>query len=269
MRAAVEELKWKMQASAVSFLLLFLVAMLWSQQAEGHWNCTADLRGRDGRDGKEGSPGRDGRDGRDGEKGESGPKGEPGARGGRGDRGPISGGVTYVRWGMTECPNNTTLVYAGIAAGTKYNIQGGTSNTLCMPKQPEYLSEQTIHASSNALHGVEYDTGNSPLQHLHQANMPCALCYTDEKTTTFLYPARFTCPQGWHAEYTGYMATELHSRISQKRDTICLDKDAIPIPGSGANTNPAVVYAMHISCNGLPCPPYVERRALTCAICSK
>ena len=72
MRAAVEELKWKMQASAVSFLLLFLVAMLWSQQAEGHWNCTADLRGRDGRDGKEGSPGRDGRDGRDGEKGESG-----------------------------------------------------------------------------------------------------------------------------------------------------------------------------------------------------
>ena len=28
------------------------MAMLWSQQAEEHWNCTADLRGRDGRDGK-------------------------------------------------------------------------------------------------------------------------------------------------------------------------------------------------------------------------
>ena len=51
MPAAVEELKWKMQASAVSFLLLFLMAMLCSQQAEGHWNYTADLRGRDGRDG--------------------------------------------------------------------------------------------------------------------------------------------------------------------------------------------------------------------------
>ena len=134
-----------LQVSVVSFLLLFLMAMLWSQQAEGHWNCTADLRGRDGRDGKEGSPGQDGRDGRDGEKGESGPKGEQGARGRKGDRGPISGGVTYVRWGMIECPNDTTLVYAGIAAGTKYEIHGGTSNTLCMPKQPEYMSEQTIY----------------------------------------------------------------------------------------------------------------------------
>ena len=42
---------------------------------------------------------------------------------------------------MAECSNDTTLVYAGIAAGTKYNIQGGMSNTLCMPKQPEYMSD--------------------------------------------------------------------------------------------------------------------------------
>ena len=52
--------------------------------------------------------------------------------------------MTYVRWGMTECPNDTTLVYAGIAAGTKYEIKGGTSNTLCMPENPEYMSEQTF-----------------------------------------------------------------------------------------------------------------------------
>ena len=267
MPAAVEELKWKMQASAVSFLLLFLVAMLWSQQAEGHWNCTADLRGRDGRDGKDGLPGRDGRDGRDGEKGESGPKGEPGARGGRGVRGPIHGGVTYVRWGMIECPNDTTLVYAGIAAGTKHDTEGGTSNTLCMPENPEYLSEQTIPYESSPLHGVEYNTNESPFHHLYGSNVPCALCYTNEKTTTFLYPARFTCPQGWHVEYSGYMATQPNN--GQKHDTICLDKDATPISGSGEITNPSVVSTMHISCDGLPCPPYVEMRALTCAICSK
>ena len=235
----------------------------------GSWNCTADLRGRDGRDGKEGSPGRDGRDGRDGEKGETGPKGATGSRGKKGDPGPRSGGVTYVRWGMTECPNDTTLVYAGIAAGTKYDIKGGTSNTLCMPEDPEYLSGQTIPTYSNALHGVEYDTNDTPFHHLYQANMPCALCYTDEKTITFLYPARFHCPQGCHEEYTGYLATQLQSPTAQKKDTICLDKDAIPIPGSGASTNPSIVYAMHISCNGLPCPPYRERKALTCAICSK
>ena len=226
----------------------------------GSWNCTADLRGRDGRDGKEGSPGRDGRDGRDGEKGETGPKGAPGSRGKKGDPGPRSGGVTYIRWGMTKCPNDTTLVYAGIAAGTKYDIKGGTSNTLCMPEDPEYLSEITISTYSNALHGVEYDTYDTPFNHLNQANMPCALCYTDEKTTTFLYPARFHCPQGWHEEYTGYLATQPQSAGAQKKDTICLDKDAIPIPWSRANTNPSVVYAMHISCNGLPCPPSIQRK---------
>ena len=66
-----QQLKKKMQVTVVSVLLVFLVAMLWSQQVEGHWNFTTDLRGRDGRDGKDGSPGRDGRDGRDGEKGKS------------------------------------------------------------------------------------------------------------------------------------------------------------------------------------------------------
>ena len=161
---------------------------------------------------------------------------------------------------MTECPNDTTLVYAGIAAGTKYDIKGGTSNTLCMPEDPEYLSEITISTVSNALHGVEYDTYDTPFNHLNQANMPCALFYTDEKTTTFLYPARFHCPQGWHEEYTGYLATQLQSARAQKKDTICLDKDAIPIPGSRANMNPSVVYAMHISCNRLPCPPSIQRK---------
>ena len=80
MLAAVEKQKRKMQVTTVS-VLMFLVAMLWSQHAEGHWNFTTDLRGRDGRDGKDGSPGRDGRDGRDGEKGEVGPKGAPGGPG--------------------------------------------------------------------------------------------------------------------------------------------------------------------------------------------
>ena len=168
---------------------------------------------------------------------------------------------------MTECPNDTILLYAGIAAGTKQGMKGGTSNTsACLNNPSTCLCEPfPLKVMHSMAWSMIHDT---PLNHLHQSNMPCALCYTNEKTTTFLYPARLHCPQGWHEEYTGYMATELHSRISQKRDTICLDKDAIPIPGSGADTNPAVVYAMHISCNGLPCPPYVERRALTCAICS-
>ena len=44
-------------------------------------------------------------------------------KGDMGECGPSSGGVTYVRWGRTVCPNTarTELVYTGRAAGSYYN----------------------------------------------------------------------------------------------------------------------------------------------------
>ena len=56
------------------------------------------LRGRDGRDGRDGEPGPRGlgKNGERGEKGDTGAQGSPGSR---------SGGVTYIRWGRTTCPD--------------------------------------------------------------------------------------------------------------------------------------------------------------------
>ena len=61
------------------------------------------LRGRDGRDGRDGEPGPRGPPGRDGKVGPQGEKGDMGV----GPPGPSSGGVTYVGWGNTTCPNTT------------------------------------------------------------------------------------------------------------------------------------------------------------------
>ena len=55
------------------------------------------LRGRDGRDGLPGPTGPAGKDGKNGKRGETGPMGPSGPPG------PSSGGVTYIRWGKTEC----------------------------------------------------------------------------------------------------------------------------------------------------------------------
>ena len=90
------------------------------------------LRGRDGRDGRDGEPGPRGLQGRDGKVG---PKGDMGERG---PPGPSSGGVTYVRWGQTTCPNTTgtELVYAGRAAGSHFQQKGGTNDYLCLPEEP-------------------------------------------------------------------------------------------------------------------------------------
>ena len=85
------------------------------------------LRGRDGRDGRDGEPGPRGSQGRDGKVG---PQGEKGDMGEQGLPGPSSGGVTYVRWGRTTCPNTTgtEVVYSGRAAGSYYNQKGGTND---------------------------------------------------------------------------------------------------------------------------------------------
>ena len=97
------------------------------------------LQGRDGRDGRDGMPGATGLQGPPGERGERGPVGP---------QGPRSGGVTYVRWGKSSCPDvaGTELLYAGRVAGTFFNQEGGGSTHLCMPEVPQYtLNLSLIH----------------------------------------------------------------------------------------------------------------------------
>ena len=68
-----------------------------------------------------------------GAQGMSGLEGPPGPPGVKGDPGPQAGGAVYTRWGRTVCGKGVTLIYAGRAPGTKYNVKGGTSDTPCMP----------------------------------------------------------------------------------------------------------------------------------------
>ena len=68
------------------------------------------------------------------------------------------GGAVYTRWGRTTCPAGATLVYAGYAASTGSLINGGTSDTLCMPQTPQYLSTDTTATFTDQLNSVEYET---------------------------------------------------------------------------------------------------------------
>ena len=136
------------------------------------------LQGRDGRDGRDGEPGPRGPPGRDGKVG---PQGEKGDMGEQGPPGPRTGGVTYVRWGQTTCPNTTgtELVYAGRAAGSNYNQIGGTNDYLCLPEQPHYLAYKPGVQGDSPIHGAEYQNrDNRPLHHIHDHNVPCVVCKT-------------------------------------------------------------------------------------------
>ena len=204
-----------------------------------------------------------------GDMGSRGPTGEIGHPGPQGAPGNTSGGITYVRWGRTICPNTTgtELVYTGRAAGTNYNVQGGTNDYLCLPEQPEYMVFQSGVQGRSPIHGAEYRTHEGPLPQPDSQNVPCVVCNSELRGSLLMIPARISCPTSWTLEYNGYLMTGHVGHY--RRSAACVDKDAEAIPGLDANTGGALFYHTEVVCNGIECPPYDAEKELTCVVCSK
>ena len=259
------------------------------------------LRGRDGRDGRDGGKGEKGEVGPRGEEGDrgemgpqgtkgipgpqgpvgtSGPQGAVGEKGDRGDpglpgpqgeqgaQGPPTGGAVYTRWGRTSCPSGqeTELVYAGRAAGTRYNIRGGGSNILCLPNDPQYFQFKPGVTGWGPLIGVDYSVeSGQPLGHLDLNNMPCAVCHTTVRESVLMIPAHTQCPGNWTIEYSGYLMTAHHGnagRLPYK----CVDKAGESTTG-GTGT-PCYLHHVEPDCSDLSCPPYDAQKELACVVCT-
>ena len=248
------------------------------------------LMGRDGRDGTQGPAGEKGETGipgpvgpegesgipgligPPGEKGDrgvsglQGEKGESGPTGPQGLRGIPAGGAMYTRWGRKSCPSGREMVYTGIAGGSRSTHSGGGANYLCLPKDPQY-STNGVPSSSyfSYLYGSEYQY---TLAGTHDHNVPCTVCYVATRASTLMIPAHTTCPTSWTKEYQGYLMAERHSH---KRTVYeCVDAGAESVAGSAANTDGALFYHVVATCGkGLPCPPYVTTKTITCVVCTK
>ena len=175
----------------------------------------------------------------------------------------------YTRWGRKSCPNDTgaQLVYEGITGDSYYDHLGGGANYVCLPKVPQYMST-TVPSAYSYMHGTEYDDVNGIFPGKHGHNAPCAVCYSSTKTVKLMIPARISCPSSWTTEYKGYLMT---AHYSHKKNAVfeCVDENPESIPGSSANNYGALFYFTVSTCNGLPCPPYVNNRVITCVVCTK
>ena len=72
-------------------------------------------------------------------------------------------------------------------------------------------------------------------------------------------------------EYAGWLMSEHYSNKGRTM-YVCLDKDAEELRGEEANTYGALMYHAVAGCTaryGIPCPPYVNRKDLACAVCTK
>ncbi|CAI8045261.1 Short-chain collagen C4 (Fragment) [Geodia barretti] len=221
------------------------------------------LRGRDGRDGRDGEPGPKGSPGATAEKGDTGPQGPPG---------PSSGGVTYIRWGRTTCPNTpgTELVYKGWAAGSYFSHTGGGSNYQCVTEEPQNLAFGPGTAEHSYMYGVEYKIwGNTPRErhHLQDDDVPCAVCYVSIRVAHLMIPGRYTCPPNWTREYYGYLMAE---RYNHHRSTFeCVDASPEAVVGGHAWCWWSCVLPCGASMWQSTCPPYEQEKEMTCAVCTR
>ncbi len=180
--------------------------------------------------------------------------------------------MIYIRWGRTTCPdtNGTELLYSGRAAGSFFFQQGGGSNYICLPDEPEFLAvTDGVQTMRSYVHAAEYELFESPpaLGTLAEHNAPCAVCYTAEREVKIMIPAKVNCMPLWTREYYGYLMTERHNH--NRNSFECFDVDAEPVPDSATDTDGATLYFTEATCNGIDCPPYTEGHELACVVCTK
>ena len=176
-----------------------------------------------------------------------------------------TGVVTYVRWGNSTCPYGADTIYSGVVAGSWYDYQGAAVDPLCLPPNPQYLKFQAGYQSFHRLFGAEYKThAESPLNHINDRNVPCALCQAYGRTSKIMIPSRYECPSGWNTEYYGYLMAGHDRTYKGATQFSCVDKSFGVIPGSRkANNGGHQFYTVEAACNyHHPC----SDKELTCVV---
>ena len=175
-------------------------------------------------------------------------------------------GTVYVRWGHSSCLSGSRLVYSGQTAGANSRDPGGGTNTQCLPASPEYLI--TINGTQprrSSIAGAEYEPNNIKSSS-NNYNVPCVVCFSTTARTSYMFPARVTCPDiAWTKQYQGYL---MSSRSNQFRaEYLCVD-EAFERDGRRRNDNGFLLYPVEPQCRSLRYPPYDESRELACVVCT-
>ncbi|XP_062609491.1 short-chain collagen C4-like, partial [Saccostrea cucullata] len=181
--------------------------------------------------------------------------------------------VVYTRWGKSMCPSHAKLVYSGYTAGGHYTHPGAAVDPLCLPTDPEWgIYKDGFDGHKGLVYGTEYETAsfkeNIYFNALHDHDVPCAVCLAQNKSVLKMFPARKSCYEGWSLEYEGYLMAGNYRHPAGKTYT-CVDKKPETIHGGHANNDGYLFYFVEAVCGSLKCPPYVQGRELTCAVCSK
>ncbi|CAI9737338.1 Hypothetical predicted protein [Octopus vulgaris] len=154
-------------------------------------------------------------------------------------------------------------VTPSVAGGEWYDNPGGGSNLLCLPNDPIWANYTAKVEDGGWIHGSEYQLDLYPTNKLfsfanaesiHDHNVPCAVCLTQQPAVVMMLPARTQCYEGWATEYSGYLMSSHHQKKG-RLEYVCVDHAPEADPAGYRNEDGAILYFVQASCGSLPCPP--------------
>ena len=172
--------------------------------------------------------------------------------------------------------NRSFSLTTGYAAGSFYSHTGAAANYLCLTPNPLWEHYSDAEDSGAHIYGAEYEFFISDRNRFHGTpffgknlvndDAPCSVCRSP-RPSILMIPGRNVCYDGWSLEYKGYLVAGRYS--DHATEYVCLDTNPETIIGGHADDNGALFYLVEGKCGSLECPPYVNGRELTCAVCSK
>ena len=121
------------------------------------------------------------------------------------------------------------------------------------------------------IYGGEFEVSNNFVfgsKNIYNQNPVCAVCRVVRRSTQFMLPGRSECYPGWTKEYDGYLMAG-HPGHKGRTQYICMNGEPETDDAGYRDEGGALFYAVEGKCGSLPCPPYVDNRELTCAVCTK
>jgi hypothetical protein len=160
------------------------------------------------------------------------------------------------------------LVYEGSAAGGNQLHEGAAANTLCLSNKPEWDEYIDGFGGGTRIYGAEYYAQETvpKFNALHNHDVPCAVCRI-RHGNVMTVPGQNSCHGGYTLQYSGYLMAGLFSDPGTS-EYICMDREPEKA-NSGSGEKPGRKFRLtQGECGVLKCPPYVEGREITCAVCS-
>ena len=141
-----------------------------------------------------------------------------------------------------------------------YNEKGSGTNILCLTLTPQF--DDYVPLAFSHIVGAKHRTKGQKYYY----TVYCAVCRATQ-STTIMVPGTFTCPSGWTAQYTGHLAADYHNFTAT--EYVCLEEPTEAINDDIFSSHTNFLFVVIYRCGRLPCPPYRQRKAVTCVVCSE